>query len=294
MVVSLGDDVSLIVNAGYGGSNCLYVEGECRVLVETGGGEGLSDIDPEGVDLIINTHRHIDHVKGNGLFPRARVCVHSKERSAMGDVDLVAASGGWNRLMSGGFEDYMAEFPVAPDLLYSERPVHGTLTDGEVIDCGRTRMEVLHTPGHTAGHCALFFPEEEILFAGDICLTAVGPNYADPDADIDELMGSIDRLMALKPKTLVSSHSKQVFNGSSAEVLAEFRGRILQREERVLAAIGEQPADIHDLAARRLIYPRHPTRFVVFWEKSMIEKHLLRLEKAGLAAVSEEGLWHAV
>lgn len=294
MVVSLGDGISLIVNAGYGGSNCLYVDGERRVLVETGGEEGLSEIDPEGVDLIINTHRHIDHVKGNGLFPNARVCVHPDERAAMGDVDLVAASGGWPRLMDGGFQDYMDEFPVDPDLLYAERPVHGTLTDGEVIDCGRTRMEVLHTPGHTAGHCSLFFPEEELLFAGDICLTAVGPNYADPDADIGKLMDSIDRIAALKPKALVSSHSKQVFNGNSAEVLSEFRGRILRREERVLSAIREQPADIHALAARRLIYPRHPTRFVVFWEKSMIEKHLLRLEKGGLAEVSEDGIWHPV
>jgi glyoxylase-like metal-dependent hydrolase (beta-lactamase superfamily II) len=281
------------VNVGYGASNCLFIEGDCQVLVETGGGEALSQIAPESVDLIINTHRHIDHVKGNGLFPRARVCVHSRERAAMDNVDLVAASGGWSHLMAGGFQDYMDEFPVASSLLYSHRPVHGTLTDGEVIDCGRTRMEILHTPGHTAGHCSVFLPEEEILFTGDICLTAVGPNYADPDADIDALMASIDRLIELKPRAMVTSHSKRVCNGSSAEVLAEFRGRIVQREDRILSAIKERPSDIHTLSRLRLIYPKHPTRFVLFWEKCMIEKHLVRLEKAGLARVSDGGLWYA-
>ncbi|WP_300670639.1 MBL fold metallo-hydrolase [Desulfoluna sp.] len=293
MCVSLGDGVSLLVNAGYGGSNCLFIEDDRQVLVETGGGRALSEIKPESVDLIINTHRHIDHVKGNGLFPRAKVCVHSRERASMDDVALVAASGGWSHLMEGGFQDHMDEFPVDPTLLYTQRPVHGTLADGQVIDCGKTRMEILHTPGHTAGHCSVFLPEEEILFTGDICLTAVGPNYADPDADIDDLMASIDRLIALKPRAMVTSHSKKVCNGSSAEVLAEFRGRIFQREERILDAIKEHPSDIHSLASQRLIYPKHPTRFVLFWEKCMIEKHLVRLEKAGMVKGSEEGLWYA-
>jgi len=293
MFVSLGDGVSLMLNAGFGSSNCLFVEGERRVLVETGGGKALAGIEPDSVDMVINTHRHIDHVKGNGLFPRAKVCVHAREKAAMDEVDLVAASGGWNRFMEGGFQDYMNEFPVATSDLYVHRPVDGTLCDGEVIDCGRSRIEVLHTPGHTAGHCSVFLPEEEVLFAGDICLTAAGPCYADPDADIDELMGSIDRLIAIKPKALVSSHSKKIYNGDSAKVLVEFRDRVLKREDRVLSAIKKKPSDIHTLAGMRLIYAMHPSHFVVFWEKCMIEKHLVRLEKAGLAGSSDEGVWYA-
>ncbi|BCS97067.1 MBL fold hydrolase [Desulfoluna limicola] len=294
MVVSLGDGVSLMLNAGFGSSNCLFIEGDRGVLVETGGGKALAEIEPDSVDLIINTHRHIDHIKGNGLFSRAKVCVHARERPAMSDVDLVAASGGWARLMEGGFQDYMKEFPVAPTDLYTHRPVDDTLSDGEVIDCGRTRIEVLHTPGHTAGHCSVFLPEEEVLFAGDICLTAAGPCYADPDADIDELMGSIDRLIAIKPRVLVSSHSKKVTNGDSEIVLTEFRDRVLKREDRVLSAIKKRPSDIHTLADMRLIYAMHPSHFVVFWEKCMLEKHLVRLEKAGLAEVSGDGVWYAV
>lgn len=193
----------------------------------------------------------------------------------------------------GQVQDSLDEFPVPSEDVLARRQVSDTLEDGDVIDCGGTQVEILHTPGHTAGHCSVFLPEEEILFAGDICLTAAGPCYADPDADIDQLMDSIDRLIALKPGTLVTSHSKQVYNGSSAEVLAEFRDRILTREERIFSAVRKQPSDIHGLAGRGLVYSMYPNVFVLFWEKCMLEKHLLRMERAGVVKVSEEesGIW---
>ncbi len=294
MIVALGNGVSLRVNTGFGSSNCLFIEGERPVLVETGGGKALADIEPESVALIVNTHRHIDHVKGNGRFPRATVCAHAREKGVMDDVALSVASSGWDRFMDGCYEDYLADLPVQPQGLHDCRPVHETLSDGDVIDCGHTRMEVLHTPGHTSGHCSLFLPEEEILFSGDICLTAVGPCYADPDADIDDFLTSLDRLIAIKPKTLVTSHSRKVYNGSSVSVLSEFKSRIFQREERVLAALQDHPMTIHALAKMKIIYAHHPSIFVLFWEKCMLEKHLMRLKRAGYAMVSDEGLWSAV
>jgi glyoxylase-like metal-dependent hydrolase (beta-lactamase superfamily II) len=45
-----------------------------------------------------------------------------------------------------------------------------TFADGDVLDVpGRPR--VVHTPGHTAGHCALLFERQGALFVGDALCT---------------------------------------------------------------------------------------------------------------------------
>ena len=42
--------------------------------------------------------------------------------------------------------------------------IDGEINDGQVIDCGSTKFMVLHTPGHSKGHCSFYFPEEDLAF----------------------------------------------------------------------------------------------------------------------------------
>jgi hydroxyacylglutathione hydrolase len=39
--------------------------------------------------------------------------------------------------------------------------------EGDVLDIGGHRVEVLDTPGHTAGHVSYYWPDDKLLFAGD-------------------------------------------------------------------------------------------------------------------------------
>ncbi len=152
------------------------------------------------------------------------------------------------------------------------------ITDGQILDFGTVKAEVVHTPGHSAGHCCFWFPEEEFLFSSDICFTKAGPWYGEHLASPSEMMRSIDRIIDLSPPRVVSSHIHEVLEAPVPQ-LQEFKQRIEKREERIYKYLSQQPSDIHKLAEANLIYRAHPTNYVVFWEKLMLLKHLDSLEK---------------
>ena len=52
------------------------------------------------------------------------------------------------------------------------------LEDKEILDFGHTRVQVLHTPGHTAGHLSFHFLDEKVIFLADLDLVKFGPIMA--------------------------------------------------------------------------------------------------------------------
>lgn len=177
---------------------------------------------------------------------------------------------------------------------WEEWRIDGTIEEGEIVDAGETKIQALHMLGHTSGHLAFFFPDEGLLFCGDICLTQVGPWYADASTPIDCLISSINRIIDMKPDRVVSGHNKEVLSAEVIrDVFEEYRGRIYKRDERILKTIGKRPQTIDELAEKKLIYPAHPTDFVLYWEKAMIAKHLKRLIKKGVAATDGQGVYYA-
>jgi glyoxylase-like metal-dependent hydrolase (beta-lactamase superfamily II) len=42
------------------------------------------------------------------------------------------------------------------------------LNDGDQVDVGSVRLEVLHCPGHTPGHVVFYQPEARLAFVGDV------------------------------------------------------------------------------------------------------------------------------
>lgn len=69
------------------------------------------------------------------------------------------------------------------DMTHPERQPDGDLTDGQVIEIGGTRLEVIATPGHAPGAVCLFAPELGVLFSGDTLFNggpgATGRSYSD-------------------------------------------------------------------------------------------------------------------
>ena len=55
-----------------------------------------------------------------------------------------------------------------------DEKVDETFGDGDVIESGGLRIEVMHTPGHCADHCALAFNGTDVLTADVLFAGTVG------------------------------------------------------------------------------------------------------------------------
>jgi len=161
----------------------VFVEGGKATVVDAGCSKEWPDLvdclasiglTPQDVEAIIVTHAHADHI-GFGREAadhHVRVEVHEEEEPrALGTYEGKAAVAPtelplW-RLQTWRFSIALIRAGVMkqPRLRSVE-----TFSDGEILDLpGRPR--VVHTPGHTEGHCAFLFSDRGVLCSGDALVT---------------------------------------------------------------------------------------------------------------------------
>ncbi len=263
--------------------HCLLIDDEMRVLMDTScGDEKLRELIKSPIDVIVNTHFHEDHILGNYRFPDAEVWIHT--------LDAPGA-----RTLTGfkeyyGFSEFNGDaigqaFIESIDLHAS--PVHREFADREVLDFGRTKLQVIHTPGHTPGHCAFYEGENGLLFVGDIDLSSFGPWYAHRCSDIDEFIKSIHRCAEIDPRIVVSSH-KGIITDNIQGRLKAYEEVIYRKEEEIIEAL-KVPSTAEELAAQQIIYGKKHTldEFMMWFEKMSVLQHLQRLVKNKRAAVAD-------
>jgi glyoxylase-like metal-dependent hydrolase (beta-lactamase superfamily II) len=143
------------------------------------------------VKYIICTHAHFDHV---GAVPEIKKETEAKLVIHRYDLNIYRSSK--NHAALWGFEiDPLPE----PDLFVSE---------GEVLQIGNLRFEILHTPGHSPGGICIY--GEGILITGDTLFAGSVGRTDLPGGDRESLKKSFIRLMSL-------SDAVKVFPGHGPE-----------------------------------------------------------------------------
>lgn len=191
----------------FASANMALVTGPRPILVDTGFGSDLPEterlltqlgVPPAKLCLIANTHFHVDHAGGNhGLQQTYGV--------------PVAASAPDAAQVNGRHPDACdAEFLDHPIAHYR---VDRILQDGDELDTGEVVLQVLSTPGHTAGHLSFYAPAERVLLLGDVFhrndvawlnLCTDGP---DP---LEQMLATLDRLAALPVAWACSGHGPRI------------------------------------------------------------------------------------
>lgn len=205
------------------------IKGEDKaLLIDTGYGSGnIKEVVDQLTDLpimLVNTHTDGDHIGCNARFEKAYMHPAEFDRYTYG-----AGKG----------------LPVEP------------LWEGEVIDLGGRRLEVILIPGHTPGSIALLDAENRILFSGD-SVQAGGIIYMfGPGRNIRAYLASMKKLAAIKDRfeTVYPSHGLVPIKSDILEGLVAGAERILRGEVSGTQAEGiELPVKEYDVGVAKFLY----------------------------------------
>ena len=135
---------------------------------------------------LLLTHGHFDHVLAASALRdafRVPLCAAETEVETLRNPEL----NGDARWLRQGLS------------LKADRLFH----DKEKLSFLGTEIEVLFTPGHTAGSCCYYFPAEKLLFSGDTLFEGSFGRVDLPGGNMASLKRSLDRLFELPADTLV-------------------------------------------------------------------------------------------
>ena len=164
------------------------------------------------------------------------------------------------------------------------RPEAEGFHDGSVFDLGGgVRVRVVHTPGHTRGHCCFHIEPDDVLYLGDIDLSSFGPYYGDAWSSLEDFERSLDLVRGLRARWYATFHHVGVVEGRAAflDRLDRFAAVIRTREQRLLAYLDE-PRSLDEVVAHRFVYrPQDPVPWADACERRSMGQHLERLVRDG-------------
>ena len=281
--------IKLIRGGKYPHCHSLFIDDEKRALIDAASNEEtLLAIQRERpVQILINSHGHEDHLIYNHLFPEAEFWVHEADAHVFKDVQSLIDC--YGKEINEAERQQWADFLIHSCHYMPRRSDH-FLRHGEVVEFGEVRMEIVHTPGHTPGHCAFYFPQERILFTSDLDLVEAGPYYADVASSLEDTIESLNLLKSYPCDIYLTSHGKGVYKGDKIYI-DRYLACIRQREEVLIEFLRIAPRTLDDITDHGIIYGPKKA-FLGPWdlsmsERCMMEKHLDSLKGRGL--VCQEG-----
>jgi hydroxyacylglutathione hydrolase len=164
----------------------------------------------ESPDFLSNAYLIVDRPGGSGVLVDSNgvtePLVERVERERTRITHVIATHHHYDHVL--GIERLAERFgapilahEVAADLLDD---VTDTVRDGDVIESGDLRLEVIHTPGHCADHIALLVDGTDCLTADCLFAGTVGGTRAPGATGFEDLRESvIDKLMKLEPEVRV-------------------------------------------------------------------------------------------
>jgi glyoxylase-like metal-dependent hydrolase (beta-lactamase superfamily II) len=188
------------------------VIGEKRALLfDTG--MGIGDVKAVTTELtrlpivVLNSHTHNDHVGGNWQFATVdSTDTDFSRKNAQGSREAAQAE------IAPG--EICGSLPPGFDAkTYATRPwkIAAYVHDGDWIELGGRRVQIVATPGHTPDSIALFEPGDGLLFTGDTFYPGTIWLYR-PETDLGAYDRSVRRLAAMAPrvKVVLGAHNVPV------------------------------------------------------------------------------------
>lgn len=177
-------------------SNIYIIDGE--IIVDTGTRNHFLEtksfikekFDINKLKTIVNTHCHYDHVAGNKKFRDwlgARVMIHENDADAI--------ENGTEATVSWLFQENLKSITV-----------DRKLKDKDMLNTENCSIEVIHTPGHTAGSICLYEKNQRILITGDVLFENTCGRVDFPTGNRKQMIESLIKIQKLNPKYILPGH----------------------------------------------------------------------------------------
>ncbi len=302
-------------NGRYPDANGLLVQGSERtVLIDAplsllGELESAFGGELPAPDFVVLSHCHEDHIPGlvHPLVSELPLWIHSGDAAGIQSLDGFMELFGmpeprasrWRQIVQDRFH-------------FRARPDAKIYQDGHAWDLGGVSVRALHTPGHTAGHCALRVEqsvstglpgstgppptgspvsaglsespgEQDVVFLADIDLSGFGPYYGDAASSLIEFERTLELAKDWTARWFVTGHHiAAVDQETFVARLAKYTLRISEREQQMLSFLGA-PRTLTEMIEHRFIYrPGDQVEGADWIERRSITLHLERLSAAGI------------
>lgn len=205
-------------------THCYLLNGGQRsLLIDTG--LGIENIYDEVIRLTdkpvaaVATHIHWDHIGGHKYFPD--FYAHEAELDWLNGKFPLSSQTIKEMVLDRC--DPPEGFDVEHYEFFQGTPTR-LLSDGDVIDLGGRRIEVLHTPGHSPGHLCFWESATGYLFTGDLVYKDVLFAYY-PSTGPEAYLASLEKVAALPVgKVFPAHHSLDI----QPEILGRMRDALRQ------------------------------------------------------------------
>jgi hydroxyacylglutathione hydrolase len=139
---------------------------------------------------LILTHGHIDHINGNKYVYDTYGFLPEVHKSDLYFIEKHLASA-----MMYGLNAQQSPMPK------------NYITEGDVIEFGNSKLQTMHTPGHSPGSITFYNLEQKFMIAGDVLFYGSIGRTDLPLGNFDELISSI------KDKLFPLGDDMKVYNG---------------------------------------------------------------------------------
>ncbi len=150
----------------------------------------------------VASHIHFDHIGCQHEFEDR--CVHRLEADILANPTRQSTLA--DQYVSDSIFTALPPAPYRSDT-YSIKPAPTSrlLEDGDVMDLGNRRFEVLHCPGHSPGGIMLYERASEILFAADIVYDGdlIDDAY---HSDVEAYIATMKRIIDLPVRIVHAGH----------------------------------------------------------------------------------------
>ncbi len=213
----------------------------------------------ESIKYIVNTHFHVDHTSSNAFIKSknddAQILIHRNDAKAMANMEEYLRQYGLRgdaKIHYKSIFENLGYRHVIPDIIFKE----GDLLPGN--------FRVIHTPGHTPGHCCFY--KSDTLIAGDVDLVG-RPWVSNATSNVNDFYKSINKLLKLNIEVFLPGHGRPILN--IIKIQSELK--IYQKK---LIGTGKRILDLIDgeLTVVEILGRRNGNRDLAIWDQNPLMK----------------------